>query len=178
MRNRFLTMLAGLALCLPLFAQTQGGIPLLDKVEGQRVRFHYTYSLSRQGGSFERITDGAVTVQGNCYVLEGLGLKVISDGSTRWTMDPDAKELVIEKVEQEDLFTNPALFISSYRAYMDRITVNSQGADAIDVTLRLDADTRARFLLKNIVFSEPQKKSDFTLDEKSLPEGYVITDLR
>ena len=81
-------------------------------------------------------------------------------------------------MEQEDLFTNPALFISSYRRYMDKIRVNAQGEDSLDVTLTLDDETRARFVLKGIVFGEPQGKSDFSLDEKSLSKDYVITDLR
>ena len=174
--RKFLTMLLGLALLLPSFAQ--GRIPLLDKAEGKRVRFHYTYLLSRDGAPFRRVTEGEVTVQGNCYVLEGLGLRVVSDGDSRWTLDPDAKELVVEKVQADDLFTNPALFIASYRRYMDRIAVNSQGPDALDVTLTLDEDTRARFVLEKVVFSEAQQKSDFSVDEKSLAEEYVVTDLR
>ncbi|MBP5483275.1 MAG: hypothetical protein J6X99_03325, partial [Bacteroidales bacterium] len=87
-------------------------------------------------------------------------------------------ELLIEKVVKEDLFTNPALFIGSYRNYMDRLKVNSSGADNLDITLTLDDDTRARFVLSGISFGEPQGKSDFSVDEKSLGSEYVITDLR
>jgi hypothetical protein len=81
-------------------------------------------------------------------------------------------------VEKEDLFTNPALFISSYKNYMDRIKVNSSSQDSLDVTLVLDEDTSARFVLKNIRFKDKDGKSDFTLDVKSLSSSYVITDLR
>lgn len=175
MKKKVLT-LAVLLLC-GLGAKAQGGIPLLDKVEGRRVTFHYTYSLSQKGSAFNSVTDGDVCVEGNAYTLEGLGLKVVSDGSLRWTLDQEAKEAVVETVQKEDLFTNPALFISSYKNYRDKIKVNSSGADFLDVTLTLDQDTRARFLLKNIVYGEPQGKSDFSLDEKSLP-GYLVTDLR
>ena len=161
-----------------LGALAQGGsIPLLDKVEGQRVTFHYTYSLSQKGGEFKSVTDGEVCVEGNAYILEGLGLKVVSDGLVRWTLDEEAKEAVVETVQKEDLFTNPALFISSYKSYRDKIKVNSAGDDSLDVTLTLDEETRARFLLKNIVYGEPQGKSGFSMDEKSL-SGYLVTDLR
>ena len=161
-----------------LSAGAQGGILLLDKVEGHRVRFHYTYSLSQGGGDFTPVTEGEVCVEGNAYSLEGLGLRVISDGSTRWTLDESAREAVVEKVEKEDLFTNPALFISSYRNYGDKIVVNASGKDFLDVTLVLDDDTKARFLLKNIVYGEPQGKSDFSPEQKSLSKDYVVTDLR
>ena len=173
-------LIAGLMLSLLVLgsARAQSNIPLLDKVAGQRVFFHYTYSLSRDAKPFVEVTDGNVTVEGNAYSLEGLGLKVVSDGVTRWSLDEEAREALVEKVEEGDIFTNPALFIASYRHYMDKIKVNAQGKDYLDVTLTLDENTHARFVLSNIVFGEPKEKSDFSVDLKSLPKDYVITDLR
>lgn len=162
---------------LALGAHAQKNIPLLDKVEGHRVTFHYTYSLSQKGEPFHPVTDGDVTVEGNAYKLQGLGMEVISDGTTRWTLDREAREAMVEKVVAEDIFTNPALFIGSYKNYLDRIQVNSSGSDSLDVTLTLDAETKARFFLRDIVFLPREGKSDFSLDEKSL-SGYLITDLR
>ena len=163
---------------LALTAMAQGGIPLLDRVEGHRVQFHYTYSLSQKGSPFKEISDGDVTVEGNAYVLEGLGLKVVSNGSTRWSIDEEAKEMVIETVEKENLFTNPALFIASYRNYLDQIRVNAQGEDSLDVTLTLEDENKAHFVLSGIRFLPQQGKSDFSVDGKSLEKSYVITDLR
>ena len=175
--KRFVSIL--LLTVLALNARAQESIPLLDRVEGHRVQFHYTYSLSQKGSDFQDVTDGDVTVEENAYILEGLGLRVTSNGTTRWSVDPEAMEVVVETVEKEDLFTNPALFIGSYRKYLDKIHVNDSGADYLDVTLTLDDETKARFVLRNIVYGEPQGKSDFSLDEKSLSdENYVITDLR
>ncbi len=163
---------------LALTAMAQGGIPLLDRVEGHRVQFHYTYSLSQKGSPYKEITDGDVTVEGNAYVLEGLGLKVVSNGSTRWSIDEEAGEMVIETVEKENLFTNPALFITSYRNYLDKIRVNAQGEDSLDVTLTLEDENKAHFVLSGIRFLPQQGKSDFSVDGKSLEKSYVITDLR
>ena len=67
---------------LGLSAGAQKSIALLDKVDGHRVHFHYTYSLSQKGAEFKAVTDGDVLLEGNDYLLEGLGLKVISDGVT------------------------------------------------------------------------------------------------
>ena len=161
-----------------LGAWAQGSIPLLDKVQGHRVTFHYTYSLAKNGADFSPVTDGDVTLEGNAYILEGLGLEVVSNGSTRWSLDREAKELVIETVEKEDLFTNPALFVGAYKEHMDKMHVNASGDAFLDVTLTLDTDTRARFLLTDIVYMAPKGKSDFSLDEKSLSGDYVVTDLR
>ena len=167
-----------LALLLSLAAFAQGSIPILDRVPGHRVKFHYTYSLSKDGKPMTRITDGLVTVEDNAYLLSGLGLEMRSDGVTRWSIDREAEEVLVEAVEKEDLFTNPALFIQSYKGYMDKIRVNASSSNSLDVTLFLDDDTSARFELKDIVFLDKQGKSDFTLDVKSLPASYVITDLR
>ncbi len=174
--KKIVTGLAAILLSLSAFAQ--GGIPILDRVPGHRVLFHYTYSLSQGGRPMTQVTDGDVVVEDNAYVLSGLGLEVRSDGTTRWSLDRAAEELLIETVEKEDLFTNPALFISSYKGYMDKIRVNGSSANSLDVTLVLDEGTQARFVLKNIVFEDKQGKSDFTLNVKSLPDSYVITDLR
>ena len=175
MRSIF-TGLAALLVSLSAFAQ--GSIPILDRVPGHRVQFHYTYSLAKDGKPMTQVTDGDVTVEDNAFLLSGLGLEVRSDGTTRWSIDREAEEVLIEKVEKEDLFTNPALFISSYKGYMDKIRVNASSSNSLDVTLVLDEETSARFVLKGIVFEPKQGKSDFTLDVKSLPDSYLITDLR
>ncbi len=174
--KRMLTGLAAFLLSLAAFAQ--GSIPILDRVPGHRVQFHYTYSLSQGGKPMKTVTDGDVTVEDNAYLLSGLGLEVRSDGTTRWTLDREAEEVLVEKVEKEDLLTNPALFIRSYKAYMDNIRVNASSENSLDVTLVLDDDTSARFVLKGIVFGDKKGKSDFTLDVKSLPKSYMVTDLR
>ena len=174
--RRLLASLMALSLTLGAFAQ--GSIPILDRVPGHRVQFHYTYSLSQGGKPMTQVTDGDVTVEDNAYLLSGLGLEMRSDGTTRWSVDREAEEVLIEKVEKEDILTNPALFISSYKGYMDKLKVNASSQNSLDVTLLLDDDTAARFVLRNIVFLDKQGKSDFPLDEKSLPKSYVVTDLR
>jgi len=174
--KRTLTSLLTFLVALSAFAQ--GSIPILDRVPGHRVQFHYTYSLSKDGKPMTQVTDGDVTVEDNAFLLSGLGLEVRSDGTTRWSIDREAEEVLVEKVEKEDLFTNPALFISSYKNYMDQIRVNASSDDSLDVTLTLDEDTSARFVLKDIRFLDKKGKSDFPLDEKSLSDSYVVTDLR
>ena len=154
------------------------GLEMLDKVKDHRAVFHYTYKLSRGGADFTSVTDGDVVVEDNAYVLEGLGLKVTSDGKTRLSVDPSAREAVVETVEKEDIFTNPALFIGSWRKYASRLKVNSSGKDSMDVTLTLDDDTLARFILTGIKFTEKQGLSDFCTDVSSLPSDYLVTDLR
>ncbi|MBO4585748.1 MAG: hypothetical protein J5675_04010 [Bacteroidales bacterium] len=173
--RRFSAIVFTLFLALGLKAQ---GLEMLDRVKDSRASFHYTYLLSRDGGEFARVTDGDVTVEDNAYVLEGLGLKVTSDGKTRLSVDPQAREAVVETVQKEDIFTNPALFIGSWRKYSSRLKVNSCTGDSMDVTLVLDDDTLARFVLSGISFTEKQGMADFSTDFSTLPSDYFLTDLR
>ena len=174
--KRFLFSLALLATCVGAWAQTR--IPLLEKVPGHRVRCQYTYSVSKDGGAFSEVTKGGLEVEDNAFRLDALGLRIISDGATRWTLDDEAREAVVEAVEKEDVSANPALLISHYTDYAKDLVVNTSGKDFLDVTLELDSTTRARFFLQNIVFEEPKVKSDFSFEEKSLPKDYLVTDLR
>ena len=163
---------------VPLFCFAQGrGIALLDKAAGKRVTFDYVYSLD-QGKGMSEVTRGSVTAQGNCFVVSGLGLKSYSDGRTLWMVDEKAKEVVIDEVVNDDVFTNPALLISSYRSFMDKIKVNREGSDSLDLTIALDDDTTVRFVLSTVRFSDPSDPSTFTFVTFGLPSSYVVTDLR
>ena len=169
------------AILLSLSAFAQGSIPLLDRVPGHRVQFHYTYSLSKGGGPMKQVTDGEMLLEGNAYRLSGLGMEVRSDGISRWTADTEAQELIIEAVDQNDILTNPALFIGSYKKYGKQLKVNASGPDSLDVTLTLDEETKARFVLRDVHFLDPLGQDglgDFVWDVSSLPSSYVVTDLR
>ena len=174
--KRFLLSLAVLAACSGAMAQTR--IPLLEKVPGHRVQCRYTYSVSKDGGDFSEVTSGNLEVEDNAFRLDALGLRIISDGITRWTLDDEAREAVVETVQKEDVTANPALLIGHYADYAQDLVVNASGKDFLDVTLVMDNTTRARFYLQDIVFEEPKGKSDFSVEEKSLPKDYLVTDLR
>lgn len=165
-----------LTLALSLGAQER--IPLLDRVAGHRVSCQYVYSLSKDEEPYEEITSGRLVTEGNAFVLDGLGMVIRSDGATRWTLDPEAREVMVESVREDDLLANPALILGGYRRYLNRIKVLASGADSLRFTFQLDEDVVAMISLTQVVFSDPQGKSDFTLDVKSLSADYVVTDLR
>ena len=156
----------------------QGSIPLLDKVAGHRAVFDYRYLLSEDGKAFHEVTSGKVTVEDNAFRVTGLNLEIVSDGTTRWSMDPEAKEILIEKVEKDNIFTNPAILISSYKDHLDMIKVKSSGSDSLDAVVTFDDRVKGEFILKNVKFLPKGDKKDFTVDVKSLGSAYVVTDLR
>ena len=145
--------------------------PLADAVSRDPKYFQY-YVIDGY------IVSGNLEVEDNAFRLDALGLRIISDGITRWTLDDEAREAVVETVQKEDVTANPALLIGHYADYAQDLVVNASGKDFLDVTLVMDNTTRARFFLKDIVFEDPKGKSDFSLEEKSLPKDYLVTDLR
>ena len=177
--RRLVIVAISLLTCALSYAQEGPlSIPQLDRAEGKRVSFHYEYHLSKDGGDFSKVTEGEVLVEDNAYRLDGLGLAIVCDGKTRWTYDPSAGEVVIESAEQDNILTNPALLISSYRRYGSALQVKGGSRDSLDVVYDVEDDVKARFVLRNIIYEDPQGKSDFTFDVKSLPGNSVVTDLR
>ncbi len=172
--KRAVAVIFSMLVAFGMYAQ---GLGLLDKARDNRTSFNYTYSLSRDGEPFKDITSGKVTVEDNAYYMEGLGIEVTSDGNSRLSIDSEAHEAVIEKVEKEDMFTNPALFISSWKNYRDRLKVNSSSGSSLDVTITLDEDTKARFVLTEVVFSPKQGLDDFKV-ERTFGKEWLVTDLR
>jgi len=82
-----------------------------DKVSASRVSFSYDYATK---GKVSLKGSGSAIVQNDGFVLKADGLKVWCDGKGRWIMDPTAKEVVVESVEDSgrDYMTDPALLLT------------------------------------------------------------------
>ena len=174
--RRWVTVLILTLLTCSVFAQER--IALLDKASGKRVSFAYRYFLIQDGEDGDEVTSGHVSVQGNAFRLDGLGLELWSDGSTRWTMDSVAKELLIEAVDGEDLLTNPALLVLDYRHHPGLLKVRKEGPDSLDVEVHLDERTAVHLIISGVTFNEEGPLSDYVLELASLGKDYVVTDLR
>ena len=162
------------SLAVSIVAGAAVSIPLLDRMPGHRVTFDYIYTAA----DGQEVASGEVIVQGNSYKLSAMGLEIVSDGTTRWTLDRKACEVLIENVDNVDPSTNPALLVMRYRDYSDRLKVHSAGEDSLDISIALSEETVARFRLSGIVFAEEGEPGDFVLDVEGLGNGYIVTDLR
>ena len=92
--KRFKVLLTAVLFLTGFAAFAQESIPLLDKALGHRVSFDYSYRLSLKGADMYEVTSGKMVVEDNCFNLTGLGLSMLSDGKTRWTLDNEAKEVL------------------------------------------------------------------------------------
>lgn len=89
---------------------------LTKKMADSRATFSYSYETVRNGIVMEG--GGTVAMQGEAYRMNGNGLEIVSDGTTRWTADAEAKELFIETVDRSagDFVSNPARLLANIDA--------------------------------------------------------------
>ncbi|MBR6213000.1 MAG: hypothetical protein IKQ64_08170 [Bacteroidales bacterium] len=74
--------------------------------------FGYSYSVS---GQVPLSGSGDIRLQGDAFTMQGDGLEVYCDGTTRWTLDTAAEECYIEGVKAGglDYEANPALLVGA-----------------------------------------------------------------
>jgi outer membrane lipoprotein-sorting protein len=85
----------------------------LKTVSDSQVSFEYSFVMNREGANITG--DGSVTLQDDAFKLSGNGLEMWCDGSTSWTVDRSAEEILIQPVEDsgDDFASNPALLVTS-----------------------------------------------------------------
>ena len=167
-RSLIITLL--IAACMPLAAQeVTNGLKVM--VENNRVSFNYT--VSSRGQASLRM-DGKAVVDGACYSLSGNGLEIYCDGTTKWTVDNEAKEVYIESSEgTRDFLMNPS-------AWMDKVTGLKSSGTTVSGTFE-DKQAGQAFDFKfTSLASAPLSGSTegFVFDASSLGSDWVVTDLR
>lgn len=115
MKRFFLSAVFLAAVVLPAFAADDLRA-LTEKLADARVTFSYAYETVRNGIVMKG--GGTVAMQGDAYRMNGNGLEIVSDGTTRWTADAEAKELFIETVDRSagDFVSNPARLLANIDA--------------------------------------------------------------
>lgn len=134
-----LAILAGVS----AFAQNTDIDALRKMVENGRVSASYSFILNGKVNC-----SGVITVQQPCFKAEGNGMEIFCDGSTRWTVDRESKEVYIETAERPD----------EYLYYLSDIT---------DLEIK---NVRTEALSEDIGM--------FRFDVGKLDSQWVVTDLR
>lgn len=111
-------ILAAAALALfsiPSGAKSKTLGSFIDKVSSSLVTFDYSFTMQTTKSKTKMTGSGNVKVQGNAFFMEGNGMEVWCDGSTRWTIDRFAEEALVESVSEsyDSYATNPALMITA-----------------------------------------------------------------
>lgn len=176
-----------------------------EKAASSLLSFSYEFSTK---GDLPLKGKGTALVQGRSFIIKGEGLEVRCDGSSRWTVDPVAKEAVAESVDESvrDYMTDPALLLASMEtSFIERSCAKGkfQGKDVDIIILKpkdvsslkeaelyfekglpvfakvsLKDGTIASFTLKDMKFLEKKDEKSFSFDGSSLDSSWVVTDLR
>lgn len=73
---------------------------LLSRLQTNRIAFDYSCVLS---GDVLIEFKGDVLAQENCYNADVNGTRIICNGSVRWSIDSESKEIYIESVSENDI---------------------------------------------------------------------------
>ena len=83
----------------------------------ESISFDFTYSLNNKEEQIKQETNGNVTVSGDNYKLNYLGLVQLFDGKKIYTIIPENEEITITKADNEnDIGINPSKLLTFYKS--------------------------------------------------------------
>ena len=144
MKKWLLPLLAAL-LPLSLAAQEQQLSDIASHLGANRVSLHYDCVFTQDAPVH---LTGTLTIQAPCYRAVGNGMEIYNDGTTRWAVDRESKEVYVEEAEGlEELI-----------AWQESLT---------DLKI-----TEVKYLPLQ------EDLSEFRFDTAALDASWVVTDLR
>ncbi len=96
MMRKWILPLLGLLMTLTAAAQNAQLAEIAAHLETNRISLNYDCTFTQDAPI--QLT-GVLLIQGTCYQAKGNGMEIYCDGQTRWTVDPKAREVYIEKAE-------------------------------------------------------------------------------
>lgn len=107
MGKKFLLIAALLFFSFSIQAQDKKAKELLDQVTAKVKSYNtividFKYSLNNAKENINQDSKGNVTMKGNQYVLNFMGVTKIFDGKKTYTIVPEDEEITISKVNEKD----------------------------------------------------------------------------
>ena len=119
---KYLLIYSCLALTFHGFAQdAEKAKALLDEVSAKvkgydNISIDFKYALQNLSENVDQVTRGDVTIEGEKYVLNVLGITRIFDGKTLYTISPEDEEVTISTENTEDENTvSPSKMLTFYK---------------------------------------------------------------
>lgn len=152
------------SLCIVLFIATtleaQNAKTFLNEVSSKvrsydNIYIDFKYTLNNKKENVNQETRGNVTIQGNKYLLNMLGITRIFNGSTIYTIIPEDEEVTISKYNaQDDKEITPSKMLTFYeRGYTYKMDViqNVKGRKIQFVKLRpIDTNAEIKDILLGV----------------------------
>lgn len=153
-------MLVAIALLLPFGVQSQDkkAKALLDEVTSKikgydNIIIDFKYSLNNLKENINQESKGNVTMKGNMYVLNLMGVTKMFDGKKTYTINPEDEEVSISKLnEKDDNAITPSkmltFFNTGYKYNWDILqNVKGRKIQYIKLTPNSSKDQRKEILL-------------------------------
>ncbi|MFL2624049.1 MAG: LolA family protein [Flavobacteriaceae bacterium] len=88
------------------------------KVENyNNIQIDFKYDLENDSENIRQETRGKITLSGNKYILDILGVQRLFDGETLYTISPDDEEVTISKdISKDDNTISPSALLTFYES--------------------------------------------------------------
>ena len=162
--KRIVTALFLLVSALALYA-ADDAVTLWDELKKQgQVSMNFSLKGTDSGGVVVSSEEGKAYLQGDCYRIECGDMLICCNGKSMWMFNIATEELVIDQDE-----TMP---------FMKATDIRKDQKGNINATYVAD-DITFKVKVSDIVpVFAPWPASFFTIDESSLSENVIVTDLR
>ena len=158
MKKHILLIIGILALSFGIKAQNAETLfkNAVDKLKSyNNIEITFDYNMINTDAGIYETMEGAGVLQGDAYILHILGQDIICNGTTIWTYNADAEEVMISDVDNADGGGSPLSIINSYY-------------DNITAKIINDAGTIKKIEVKPLVADENIEKLIVTLNSKTL----------
>lgn len=135
--KKFIYILLLSFLITPAFSQVDDAKSreILNKVSAKaktftNMKFRFTYIMEDKKNNINDSLKGVIVLSGNKFNLDFMGRKIISDGKTVWSYDPDAEEIQISTVTDDQEAFNLGKLLTAYdESYRTKLikTINEKG---------------------------------------------------
>ena len=163
--KRLAAITAAVLLCTFTWAQKSLDDVIALLGSGDMVSCSYSYSIR---GNVPVKGSGTAVICGTSYHISENGLDTWCDGSTVWTVDGEAREVLVSE-GGNSILANPGAYRNivqdlRFDGHSLSCTIESQGSEM---------DFRA-----SGITTAPDSGESFAFDTAGLPKSWIITDLR
>ena len=157
------------------YAETtfKAAVDKLKSYNNIEITFDYNM-INTEAGIFETM-EGAGVLQGDAYVLHILGQDIICDGTTIWTYNADAEEVMISDVDNADGGGSPLSIINSYYDNISAKVVDEAGIIKKIEVKPLFSDENIEKLIVTLNTNNLEIKDLHIFDKNKNEFVYVIT---
>ena len=178
MKKHILLIISILALAFNAKAQYaettfKAAVDKLKSYNNIEITFDYNM-INTEAGIFETM-EGAGVLQGDAYVLHILGQDIICDGTTIWTYNADAEEVMISDVDNADGGGSPLAIINSYYDNITAKVVDEAGIIKKIEVKPLFSDENIEKLIVTLNTNTLEIKDLHVFDKNKNEFVYVIT---